>query len=289
MKKQESIGSNVKRLRKERQLTQEALGKKLGVTTQAVSKWECGGTPDAALLPALADALGVSIDALFGRSDEAKQDLRTLIGREVQRAEQPERFETAYKYAWTAILAASEENTLNDLVIGDAGPGFRFRAENDKDFLMRLFDKTGYGIGSMTADHRYLFAACRPDGGFGDTLGEKEPYRACFSLLSDPDILTVLFFLMKRRPGASVTAGVTAKKTGLSEKKAASALKRLSDAHVLEESEVETEDGTILSYTDPKQLWTLSLLLLARNLFAPEHYNLDFSPVTGRAAPPLLE
>ena len=62
------MGATIARRRKENGLTQEALANRLGVTNQAVSKWEgdvC--CPDIQLLPALADALSLSLDALFGR------------------------------------------------------------------------------------------------------------------------------------------------------------------------------------------------------------------------------
>ena len=53
-------------------LTQEGLAQKLGVTNQAVSKWESGQScPDIALLPQLADLFGITIDALFGREPKA--------------------------------------------------------------------------------------------------------------------------------------------------------------------------------------------------------------------------
>ena len=61
---------DLKSIRKEKGMKQEELAAIVGVSPQAVSKWEQGGMPDAALLPAIADALGVSIDALFGRAEE---------------------------------------------------------------------------------------------------------------------------------------------------------------------------------------------------------------------------
>ena len=67
-----SIGSNIRDFRLKKQLTQEQLAEKLGVTFQAVSKWETNAnTPDLMLLPEIAKALGVMIDDLFSNPDEA--------------------------------------------------------------------------------------------------------------------------------------------------------------------------------------------------------------------------
>ena len=60
------------RSRKALGLTQEGLAQKLGVTNQAVSKWESGQScPDLALLPRIADLFGITIDDLFGREPKA--------------------------------------------------------------------------------------------------------------------------------------------------------------------------------------------------------------------------
>ena len=65
----EILAGNISRYRKNLGLTQEALAEKLGITFQAVSKWETGQTvPDTTLLPALAHTLGISIDKLVGYS-----------------------------------------------------------------------------------------------------------------------------------------------------------------------------------------------------------------------------
>ncbi len=63
----EILAGNVVRYRKDLGLTQEDLAKRLGITFQAVSKWETGQTvPDTLLLPALARELNVSVDKLLG-------------------------------------------------------------------------------------------------------------------------------------------------------------------------------------------------------------------------------
>jgi len=62
------LSERILSLRKEKGLTQEALAQQLGVSFQAVSKWENGQScPDIALLPLLADVFGVTVDSLFGR------------------------------------------------------------------------------------------------------------------------------------------------------------------------------------------------------------------------------
>ncbi len=62
-----TISENVRKLRLENNLTQEQLAETIGVTPQAVSRWETGNSyPDITLLPVLANLFGTSIDALLG-------------------------------------------------------------------------------------------------------------------------------------------------------------------------------------------------------------------------------
>ena len=56
------LGEQIARYRKALGMTQEDLGRAVGISAQAVSRWECGGAPDVTLLPAVADALGVTTD-----------------------------------------------------------------------------------------------------------------------------------------------------------------------------------------------------------------------------------
>ena len=66
-----NLGSVIKRLRTEQGVTQDALAEYLGISYQAVSKWETGTTlPDITLLPKLAVFFGVRIDELFSVNHE---------------------------------------------------------------------------------------------------------------------------------------------------------------------------------------------------------------------------
>ncbi len=64
-----SLSKQIGLLRKQYGYTQEQLAIKLGVTYQAVSKWENGQScPDVMLLPVMAETFGITLDELFGRS-----------------------------------------------------------------------------------------------------------------------------------------------------------------------------------------------------------------------------
>lgn len=72
-----TLGKRIAQYRKGKGLTQEQLAEQLGVSSQAVSKWENDQTcPDILLLPDLAKLLGLSVDALLsGESAPAVQVL----------------------------------------------------------------------------------------------------------------------------------------------------------------------------------------------------------------------
>lgn len=81
------LGGNIKRMRKDRSLTQEELADALGVTTGAVYKWESGlSVPELTMIVKLADYFEVSVDVLLGyekidrRREEIAQKIYRFIG-----------------------------------------------------------------------------------------------------------------------------------------------------------------------------------------------------------------
>jgi DNA-binding XRE family transcriptional regulator len=72
----EGFGRRLQQLRKEKGMTQEELANRLGVTGQAVSKWENGQSyPDITSIPTISTVLGTEIDFLFGKR-ESKTDAK---------------------------------------------------------------------------------------------------------------------------------------------------------------------------------------------------------------------
>ena len=79
------IGDKIKELRKRDGRTQEEIASSLGVTSQAVSRWEAnGGYPDMEIMPNIASLFGVSIDALFGYDGVDRKNRIDSILSEVQ-------------------------------------------------------------------------------------------------------------------------------------------------------------------------------------------------------------
>lgn len=65
------LGENIRSLRTAKGITQERFGYEMGVSAQAVSRWENGITyPDIAMLPTIADFFDVTLDELMGRGGE---------------------------------------------------------------------------------------------------------------------------------------------------------------------------------------------------------------------------
>ncbi|MBR3893842.1 MAG: helix-turn-helix transcriptional regulator [Clostridia bacterium] len=74
-----NLGQKIRELRRRDGRTQEALAEAIGVTSQAVSRWEAnGGYPDMEMIPSIANYFGVSIDELFGYNNERSKRIDEL-------------------------------------------------------------------------------------------------------------------------------------------------------------------------------------------------------------------
>ncbi|MDD4774021.1 MAG: helix-turn-helix transcriptional regulator [Eubacteriales bacterium] len=76
------LGEKIKYLRKRDGRTQEELAAVLGITCQAVSRWESGASyPDMELIPPIANYFGITIDELFGYECEREKKVDGIIAR----------------------------------------------------------------------------------------------------------------------------------------------------------------------------------------------------------------
>lgn len=100
-----TLGEKIASVRKEKGMTQEMLAEQLGVTRQAVARWETGlSVPDAGMLVRIAGALDTTVNDLLGEEEpEQGRDLAAeLEALNRQLAEREERS----RRRWRAFFAA---------------------------------------------------------------------------------------------------------------------------------------------------------------------------------------
>lgn len=105
---------NLRRLRADKKLTQEQAAKRLGVSAQSISRWECGTTmPDIMLLPELARLYGVTIDDLFRQRPSAYDNYAQRLVASFAESRNPEDFAAAV-FEFEKLRHSGSE-TPNDL------------------------------------------------------------------------------------------------------------------------------------------------------------------------------
>ncbi|MBQ6935677.1 MAG: helix-turn-helix transcriptional regulator [Clostridia bacterium] len=129
------IGENLKRLRREKDLTQEELAAHLGISFQAISKWERDESyPDITILPALSNYFKISIDELVGME-------------EIKRAEEYERINKQW--------LENRNNNLHKENVKLMKDALKF-FPNDALFLVQLSSSLERLDGTETEKQQYL-------------------------------------------------------------------------------------------------------------------------------------
>ncbi len=147
------IGEQIKKLRVKRGMTQEKLGQLIGVTMQAVSKWERGGVPDAEIVPRIADVFGVSIDVLYGRT--SIQSIEESIMEELSLLDDEEGFRKAFSLCWAIEMSLTGQNSLKDKFTFDMLDNLQDDYGNQY-YSWMLFDG-GMVNARVSCDSRYFF------------------------------------------------------------------------------------------------------------------------------------
>lgn len=94
------IGQVIRKYRKMKNLTQEEMANRLGVTAPAVNKWENGNSlPDIMLLAPISRLLGISLDTLLSFREELTQEEITDIVYQVNAMLREKPFEEAFRWA----------------------------------------------------------------------------------------------------------------------------------------------------------------------------------------------
>ena len=245
------LSERIAELRKDRNLTQEQLGQLVGVSAQAVSKWEKGGAPDVELLPALADRLGVTIDGLFGRGEDAPQDMDRLFGRWLQTIPKKDRIDRLFHLLATNLLGLYMDSQY---LTSDEGRSVAATCYmtglpyNELVWLRSQFTTDeGMILGVIAEDFPMYLLLPEPPEGYAAHFAPNGDYRKLFSLLAREGCLELLLFLYQKE-FSYYTPAAMAKQAGLPLEQVEGLLPGLVDCQLLRDRSLELEDGPTRVY-----------------------------------------
>lgn len=188
---EQEFNRNLRRLRRQKGMTQEQLAGAVGVSAQAVSKWEQNGYPDTPLLPAIADSLGVSIDELFGRNQEETPDIFNQLMQYLSSFPYKERLNRAFDLCW-AICETGYGMT--HYIPLECPENFDASRSDEYKYSETV---TEYGFLQAKADPslQYFLLLPEPESGYDRFLAYDERYVKLFEVLAFPDTLRALYYL----------------------------------------------------------------------------------------------
>lgn len=183
---EQNFSINLRRLRKQKGLTQEQLADTVGVSAQAVSKWEQNGFPDTPLLPAIADSLGVSIDELFGRREDTP-DIFNQVLQYLSSFPSEEQIMHAFDLCWAiseAIFGLTHYEPIKDEYY-----------QSDEYRSSECVKNDGFSQARCNHSLQYFLLLPEPENGYDSFFPYDEGYIKLFEILAFPDALRALYFL----------------------------------------------------------------------------------------------
>ena len=231
------IGKNIASLRKQKGTKQEELATFVGVTPQAVSKWENGGVPDTELLPKIADFFGVSIDLLFGRNVTDYTDVKTALMKKIIDTPMEERYKVVFEYCWDMERALFGDDTIIKEI------GYSLEALSDSGVRQYSQVITDFGITQMRLNKclRYFLLVPEPENST-DALLDGIDYVSFFKDFSDKAVWDTCLLLYRREFRKAFTPGMLVKNLGFDYDKASQVLDILDKYNILHINEVEIDD-----------------------------------------------
>lgn len=211
------IGEQIAKYRKLKGYTQEQLGESVGVSGQAVSKWENGGVPDTYLLPAISKVLGVSVDVLFGiekkitdySQDEILNDLfNYCLYKTNCKDDKIDFFEFLFETIWTlqsAYFGNENRIKLNDVIEKNSG---------NEQVTSQIINDEGTTYLSLVEKFP-LFCAIYDTPEISKKLLSEKNFAEFFSLLASEDGMKAIIFTQTSSETSQYTADMMAKKIGI--------------------------------------------------------------------------
>ena len=270
------VGEQIQKFRKEIGLTQKELGETIGVSSSAVSQWESGGTPDISLLPAIADKLRVTIDALFGREGGEVRDMKEAFSRWIRTIPEEKQMDQLCHLMLEVCKLGMAD--LGPDSVGYLRAG-EMKYEKDEMILMPTFFVTDSGeiLGTFADDISWVSILPEPEAGYSTYFAYNEEYRNFFSILLQPNVLEIMQYL------ASIeykyyTPGAIAKRMDLPLEAVEEALTHMVKARLVHPLNMENESGSMEAYVIRKQYLIPPFFYFSRLMLQSDNLHLKWDP-----------
>lgn len=240
------LGGQIAQLRKAVGMTQEELGRAVGVSSQAVSRWECGGAPDVALLPAIADTLGVAIDKLFGREGGERLNVEDAVGLWMRSVPEGERMERFCRLVW-AMLRHFTPAGIDVPKMDYLKSCYTSINGKNQTTYTKIRGGGGILVDIHADDLSFVTLAPEPKKGYTAFFAPMENCRRLFALLAKPNCLELLDSLYRKTANYFIPS-VAARQSGLAPETVEGLLEELEKVGVLLSMKLELDDGEIKAY-----------------------------------------
>ncbi len=257
------ISQQITKFRKAAGLTQEELGKAVGVSTQAVSRWECGGAPDISLLPVIADALGVDINALFGCEGGAPADINAALLQWERTVPKDRKFWDLCALPWKIVGRLPAKDGLPEIL-----PYLEnCEADRSADKRCILYSSVicdgGIYLGVNAQDMAFSAIFPEPEKGYAAYFSDHDTYRGLFGVLAEPGCLELLCCIMHHQR-MFIAPEALALRLGEDTERIRQIMQRLEQLRVLESTEVILRDAPQRVYWMRTEEAFVPLLYMAR-------------------------
>lgn len=273
------IGEKISKYRKLKGFTQEQLGESVGVSGQAVSKWENGGVPDTYLLPIISKILGVSIDALFGvekkisdyTQDEILDDLFKFCLQKMHcKDNRIDFFKFMFDTIWTvqsAYFGNESRPLLKDVVEKNRG---------NSQITSQIINDEGTTYLSLVENFPFFSAVCDTPEISKKLLSEKN-FGEFFSLLASEDGMKAILFTQSATETSQYTADMMAKKIGITLERFLEVEPLLVKYGLLNEDSLTLDDSIIKVYHKWSNPEIRPLLMMAYQFINARQSYYDFT------------
>lgn len=256
----EMIGKTIASLRKEKGIRQEELANYVGVSTQAVSKWENGGVPDIALLPEIANFFSVSVDSLFGRDITDYSGLQTALCQKIIETAHEQRFKAALEFCWDI-----ERALCGGFPEGGGIEEYEKKLDRDEQRYSSVI--SDHGFTRMGIANRLQYFLLVPEPHDADAaFFEDVDYSTFFKDFSDKDVFDACVFLYKRESDKAFTQNLLINNLKLEPVKAAHILNVLEKNNLLYKTLIEMDDETRTVYNFKPSPSFVAFLIFAREM-----------------------